>query len=36
MSKDSKKEDIRWADIALSCEYKRKDGLDNEDDVRIY
>ena len=36
MSKDGKKEDILWADIALSCEYKRKNGGDDLDDVRIH
>ena len=36
MSKDLKKEDIRWADIVLSCEYKRKDGPNDLDDVRIH
>jgi hypothetical protein len=25
-----------WADIVLSCEYKRKDGGDDLDDVRIH
>ena len=34
--KDGKKEDILWADIVLSCEYKRKDGGDDLDDVRIH
>jgi hypothetical protein len=34
--KDEEKEDILWADIALSCEYKRKDGGDDLDDVRIH
>ncbi|KAF8493938.1 hypothetical protein F5888DRAFT_1720628 [Russula emetica] len=35
MSKDGKKEDIFWADITLSCEYKQKDGRDDlDDDVR--
>ena len=34
--KDGIKEDILWADIALSCEYKRKDGGDDIDDVRIH
>jgi hypothetical protein len=29
-----KDETIFWADIALSCEYKRKDGSDDLDDVR--
>ena len=27
---------VRWADIALSCEYKVKDGLGDRDDVRIH
>jgi hypothetical protein len=36
MSKDGKKEDILWVDIALSCEYKRKDGVDDLDDVRFH
>ncbi len=36
LSKDGKKEDILWADIVLSCEYKRKDGVDDLDDVRIH
>jgi hypothetical protein len=38
MSKNGKKEDIPWADIALSCEYKRNDGGDDSDldDVRIH
>jgi hypothetical protein len=36
MSKNTKKEDIFWADIALSCEFKRKDGGDELDDVRIH
>jgi hypothetical protein len=35
MLKDGEKEDILWADIALSCEYKRKDGGDDLDDVCI-
>jgi hypothetical protein len=34
--KDAKKEDILWADIVLSCEYKREDGSDDLDDVRIH
>ena len=36
MSSDGKKEVIHWADIALSCEYKRKDGPDDLNDVRIH
>jgi hypothetical protein len=36
LAKDGRKEDILWADIALSCEYKRKDGVDDLDDVRIH
>jgi hypothetical protein len=36
MSKDGKREDILWADIALSCEYKLKDGDEEIDDVRIH
>jgi hypothetical protein len=28
--------DVRWAYVVLSCEYKRKDGDDDVDDVRIY
>ena len=37
MSKERKSEDILWADIALSCEYKRKDGdMDLLDDVCIH
>jgi hypothetical protein len=35
MPKDGKKEDILWADIALSCEYKRIDEYDDLDNVRI-
>jgi hypothetical protein len=35
MLKDGVKEKILWADIALSCEYKRKDGSDDLDDVRL-
>jgi hypothetical protein len=34
--KDAKKEDILWADIALSCEYKREDGDGDLDDVCIH
>lgn len=29
-------EDIRWADIALACEYKRDDNHKDQDDVRIH
>jgi hypothetical protein len=29
-------EDIHWADIALSCEYKLEDGDNELDDVRIH
>ena len=29
-------EDIHWADIALSCEYKLEDGGNELDDVRIH
>jgi hypothetical protein len=32
----TKKGKTRWADIALSCEYKVKDGYDDRDDVRIH
>jgi len=35
-SDDGRREAIFWADIALSCEYKRKDGVDDLDDVRIH
>ena len=35
-NQDGKNDDIRWADIALSCEYKRKDGANDLDDVRIH
>ena len=35
-SKDGKGEDILWSDIALSCEYKRGDGSDDLNDVRIH
>ena len=35
-TKYGKNEDILWADIALSCEYKRKDGVDELDDARIH
>jgi hypothetical protein len=31
-----RKEDIQWADIALSCEFKQEDGNDERDDVRIH
>jgi hypothetical protein len=31
MLKDGKKEHIHWADIALSCEYKKEDGGDELD-----
>ena len=34
MSEDGKREDILWADIVLSCEYKQKDHY--LDDVRIH
>ena len=27
---------VRWADIALSCEYKRKDGVEESNDVRTH
>jgi hypothetical protein len=30
------KEDIHWADIVLPCEYKRKDGTDDLNDVCIH
>jgi hypothetical protein len=33
MSKDGKREDICWDDIALSYEYKRNDGDDDLDDL---
>jgi len=36
MSKDGTKENIHWADIVLSCEYKRKDGDSDLNDVRIH
>jgi len=36
ISKDGKDEDVFWADIALACEYKRKGGTDDVDDVRIH
>ena len=36
MSKERKSEDILWADIALSCEYKWKDGDMDLDDVCIH
>jgi hypothetical protein len=36
MSKDGKKENIRWADIVLSCEYKRNGGDEDLNDVRIH
>jgi hypothetical protein len=36
VSKDAKKEDILWADIVLSCEYKREDGDGDLDDVCIH
>jgi hypothetical protein len=32
----NEKESLRWADIVLSCEYKRKEGIDDLDDVRIH
>jgi hypothetical protein len=35
MSKDGKKENILWADIALSCEYKRNDTCFDLNDVGI-
>ena len=34
--KDAKKEGILWADVAVSCEYKREDGDSDLDDVRIH
>ena len=36
MSKGGRKEDILWGDIALSWEYKRKDGVNELDDVRVH
>ncbi len=36
MSKDGEREDIRWDDIALSCEYKIEDGNDDLDDVSFH
>ena len=36
MSKTGNKENILWADIALSCEYKRKDGDEDFNDVHIH
>ena len=36
MSKDRKSEEILWADIALSCEYKRKDRDMDLNDVCIH
>ena len=36
MSKGGRKEDIRWGDIALSWEYKRKGGVNELDDVRVH
>jgi hypothetical protein len=36
MSKDGKMEDVLWADIALSCEYKPNDGDEDLNDVRIH
>ena len=36
MSKIGKRENILWADIALLCEYKRKDSEKDLDDVRIH
>ena len=36
LTKDGKNEDILWADVALSCEYKRKDGVEELDDVCIH
>ena len=35
MSKDGKREDIHWTDIALSCEYNLGDGNEDLDDVRF-
>ena len=36
LTKDGTREDILWADIALSCEYKKKDGHEDLDDVRTH
>ena len=36
LTKDGKNEDILWADVVLSCEYKLKDGVDELDDVCIH
>ena len=36
MSEDKTREIIHWADVALSCEYKVKDGRDELEDVRIH
>jgi hypothetical protein len=36
LTRDGKREDIHWADIALSCEYKKKDGHEDLDDVRTH
>jgi hypothetical protein len=36
MSKDGKKEDVHWADIALSCEYNRDDTWFDLNDVGIH
>ena len=36
MSTSGMIEDILWADIVLSCEYKREDGDEDLDDVRIH
>jgi hypothetical protein len=36
MSKDGKGEVIQWADITLSCEYKKANGVTSRNDVRIH
>jgi hypothetical protein len=36
MSKDGKREDILWDDVALSCEYKRNDSDADLENVRIH
>jgi hypothetical protein len=36
MSKDGETEYMHWADIAVSCEYKKKDSEDDLDDVRVH
>jgi hypothetical protein len=36
MTQDGKKEVIQWADIVLSCEYKKASKDEDQDDVRIH